>query len=247
MTSAIEITRTAATDLNVPRPSLQELANLNQDLGETTPQQVLEWAIGRFGPEVVLACSFGGISGMALLDMTMQIDRRVPVFYLDTDFLFPETYALRDQAAHKYEITPLGFRSVLSPDEQAVQYGEALWQSEPDKCCAIRKVEPNRRALQGRHAWITGLRRDQSGIRQQVRPIDWDEKFSLYKISPLWNWNEEQVWQYIIDHEVPFNPLHLQNYPSIGCTHCTRAVAPGEDSRAGRWSGFGKTECGLHR
>ena len=111
MTQTIEIVRTTETRLEVTRPSLQELDTLNQNLGETTPQQVLEWAIKRFGPEVVLACSFGGISGMALLDMTMQIDRSVPVFYLDTDFLFPETYALRDEAARKYGITPLGFRT----------------------------------------------------------------------------------------------------------------------------------------
>ena len=237
------------TDVNTKliRPTQEELARLNLELAQAAPQQVLEWAVERFGREVVLACSFGGISGMALLDMTMQIDPGVPVFYLDTDFLFPETYALRDQAAQHYSITPLAFRSQLSPAAQEAQYGPALWQSNPDQCCAIRKVEPNRRALEGRAAWITGLRRDQSNSRRRVSPVGWDEKFSLYKISPLWDWDEEQVWQYLLENGVPFNELHLQNYPSIGCTHCTRPVAPGEDSRAGRWSGFGKTECGLHR
>lgn len=230
-----------------PRPTEEQLAQLNAELAEATPQEILAWAIKRYGADLVLACSFGGISGMVLLDMTMKLDKSVPVFYLDTDFLFPETYWLRDEAAAHYGIEPIAFRPTITVEEQAAQYGDALWQRDPDQCCAIRKVEPNRRALQGRRAWIAGLRRDQSNTRSEVQPVAWDKKFALYKISPLWNWTEEQVWQYIADNKVPYNPLHLENYPSIGCTHCTRPVAPGEDSRAGRWSGFIKTECGLHK
>lgn len=230
-----------------PRPTEAQLAQLNQELAEATPPQILAWAIECYGSGLILACSFGGVSGMALLDMTMQLDRSVPVFYLDTNFLFPETYWLRDEVAQRYGIEPMAFRPKITPEEQTSQYGEALWQRDPDRCCAIRKVEPNRRALEGRRAWVAGLRRDQSSTRSAVQPVAWDNKFALYKISPLWNWTEEQVWQYIADNNVPYNPLHLANYPSIGCTHCTRPVQPGEDSRAGRWSGFIKTECGLHK
>ncbi|HEX2909785.1 MAG TPA: phosphoadenylyl-sulfate reductase [Chloroflexia bacterium] len=227
--------------------SAEELEQLNFELMRLNPQKILEWAIEQFGSEIGLACSFGGISGMALLDMAVKINPDVRVFYLDTAFLFPETYALKEEVSRRYNIKPLAYHPKLTPEEQARQYGEALWQRDPDQCCAIRKVEPNRRALSGLKAWITGLRRDQSATRRQVRPLEWDAKFNLYKVSPLWNWSELEVWQYIHDHDVPYNPLHSQGYPSLGCTHCTRAVSEGEDSRAGRWSNFAKTECGLHR
>ncbi|MEX0751129.1 MAG: phosphoadenylyl-sulfate reductase, partial [Dehalococcoidia bacterium] len=192
------------------------------------------------------ACSFGGPSGMVLLDMVMQIDRAVEVFYLDTDFLFPETYSLRDAAAAKYDFKPVGYMSLLTPDQQARKHGDALWARDPDACCAIRKVEPNRRALEGKTAWISGIRRDQTKERNDVDIVQWDEKFGLVKINPLSSWSESQVWKYIIDNRVPYNELHDRNYPSIGCTHCTKAVRPGDDPRSGRWQGFDKTECGLH-
>jgi phosphoadenosine phosphosulfate reductase len=232
---------------NNKKPTEAELEQINQELADASPQAVLKWAVENFGAKLTLACSFGGISGMVLLDMAVRIDPNIRVFYLDTGFLFPEAYALRDETARRYNIEPVAFRPELSPEAQAQQYGEALWQSDPDKCCALRKVEPNRQALQGMYAWITGLRRDQSSTRKQVRPVDWDNKFNLYKISPLWDWTEEMVWIYLKAEGVPYNPLHEKGYPSLGCTHCTRPVAEGEDSRAGRWSGTGKIECGLHR
>ncbi len=184
---------------------------------------------------------------MALLDMAVKIEPDVRVFYVDTDFLFPETYQTRDKAMRRYGITPLGYRPKLTPEEQAAQYGERLWERYPDLCCALRKVEPNRRAVEGLDAWVAGLRRDQSVTRSNVQPVMWDAKFGLYKICPLWNWTEEQVWEYIGKERVSVNPLHVEGYPSIGCTHCTRRVAEGEGLRAGRWSGAQKTECGLHK
>ena len=238
---------TGVTEEKRARPSEEELADLNVQLTDSTPQEILRWAIERFGSDLALACSFGGISGMALLDMAVRIDPKIRVFYIDTDFLFPETYATRDAAIRRYGISPIAYKSKLTPDEQTAQHGDALWKRDPDACCALRKVEPNRRALEDLSAWITGLRRDQGATRKQVRAVDWDAKFNLYKISPLYNWNEDQVWAYINQEYVPYNPLHEQGYPSIGCTYCTRPVAPGEDTRAGRWSGTGKTECGLHK
>jgi phosphoadenosine phosphosulfate reductase len=231
----------------VLKPTAEELELLNERLEGCSPQEIIRWAVDEHGDGLTLACSFGGISGMALLDMAVKIRPDIDVFYLDTDFLFPETLETRDKAVQRYGITPLAFRSRLSPQQQVEQYGPELWQRNPDLCCAMRKVEPNRRALEGRTAWITGLRRDQASTRRSVRPVAWDEKFGLYKISPLAFWDEKQVWRYIFQNDVPYNPLHDQGFPSIGCTNCTRRVAAGEDPRAGRWSGVAKTECGLHR
>jgi len=134
----------------------------------------------------------------------------------------------------------------LTVEGQAQLNGDALWSRDPDSCCAIRKVEPQRQFLSGYDAWITGIRRDQTSARASQAAISWDEQFQLAKITPLVEWDETMVWTYIRAHGVPYNALHERNYPSLGCVHCTRTVAPGEDARAGRWPGFTKTECGLH-
>jgi phosphoadenosine phosphosulfate reductase len=222
------------------------LAAASAALEGKTPQEILAWAAAQYQPGLTLACSFGGPSGMVLLDMVMRVDRAVEVFYLDTDFLFPETYRLRDAAAAKYNFRPVGYMSLLTPSEQAVKYGDALWDREPDACCALRKVEPNRRALAGKRAWISGIRRDQSPTRAATPVVEWDVKFELVKVNPLAAWTESQVWKYILDNGVPYNELHDKSYPSIGCTHCTRPVLEGADPRSGRWEGFDKIECGLH-
>lgn len=225
----------------------EQAARWSDELRDASPQEILEWAVETFGDKLGLACSFGGVSGMTLLHMAMQIDPHMKVFYIDTDFLFPETLQTRDKAVQRYGLTPLVYRPRLNPEEQAAQYGDRLWETNPDLCCAMRKVEPNRQALEGLGAWIAGLRRDQSKTRRQVEPVMWDAKFSLYKVCPLWNWNEDQVWEFVGKERISVNPLHIEGYPSIGCTHCTRRVGAGEDLRAGRWSNTDKTECGLHR
>ena len=227
-------------------PDETTLAEMNAKLIGLAPQQILAWAIREFSPDLTLACSFGGVSGMVLLDMAVRIDPSIKVFYLDTGFLFPETYALEKEIEQRYGIKPLAYRPGLTPEQQARSYGPELWQRNPDQCCAIRKVEPNRQALEGMQAWIAGLRRDQSNTRRNIQPVQWDNKFNLFKINPLWDWTEEMVWIYLRAEEVPYNKLHEQGYPSLGCTNCTRPVAAGEDLRAGRWSGTTKTECGLH-
>ncbi len=183
---------------------------------------------------------------MVLLDMISQIDPSVAVFYLDTDFLFPETYDTRDKVIERYGIMPVGYKSKLTPDEQAKEHGDELWLSDPDLCCSIRKVEPNDRALEGKRAWISGIRRDQGESRGDAPIVQWDEKFGLVKVLPLVSWLEADVWAYILKNDVPYNPLHDQSYPSIGCTYCTKAVKPGDDPRSGRWEGIDKTECGIH-
>lgn len=226
-----------------------ELKRASDAFESQQPQDVLKDAIKRFAPKIVVACSFGA-EDVVLVDMVHRIDPSIPLFYLDTDFLFPETYATRDRIIQQYALKPaqvIQVQSRLTPDQQAAQHGPALWSTEPDRCCQLRKVEPLTRVLKGYDAWITGIRRDQSPTRANAGLIEWDSKFQLVKVNPLARWTWADVWTYIKVYEVPYNPLHDQNYPSIGCTHCTAPVAPGEDPRAGRWKTFTKTECGLHK
>ncbi len=213
------------------------------------PQDVVAAAVERYRGKMVLACSFGA-EDVVLVDMVHRVDPSLPLFYLDTEFLFPETYATRDRVIERYSLKPaqvIQVKSLLTPQKQADDYGDALWTREPDRCCQLRKVEPLTRILQGYEAWMTGIRRDQAPSRANAGLIEWDEKFSLVKVNPLARWSWNDVWTYMKVHEVPYNPLHDQNYPSIGCTHCTAPVAPGDDPRAGRWKSFTKTECGLHK
>lgn len=208
-------------------------------------EQVLSWVFATYGADVALATGMG-VEGMALLDMAYRINPDLKVFTGDTEFLFSETYDLMDRVEEHYGIKIERLYSLLSPEEQDKEFGPKLWARDPDQCCNIRKVEPLRRKLSSLDAWITAIRRGQTPERAGVRKVDWDRKFGLVKVSPLADWTREMVWRYVVKHGVPYNELYDRNYPSIGCTHCTRAVLPGEHQRAGRWSGFGKRECGLH-
>lgn len=229
--------------------SSEDLNTWGESFETKQPQEVLAAVIERYAPKIVLACSFGA-EDVVLVDMVHRIDPSLPLFYLDTDFLFPETYATRDRVINRYDLQQqqvIQVKSLLTPQQQAAQHGDALWASLPDLCCELRKVEPLTRVLKGFDAWITGIRRDQSPTRADAKLIEWDQKFQLVKVNPLARWRWEDVWAYIRIHEVPYNALHDRDYPSIGCTHCTGPVKPGEDSRAGRWKNFTKTECGLHK
>ncbi len=223
-----------------------ELERLSAELEEETPREILRWAVDEFFPDMTLGCSFGGPSGLVLVDLIAQIEPRVEVFYIDTDFLFPETYETRDRIIERYGIQPVAYKSQLTPEAQAAKYGDALWLSNPDLCCGVRKVEPNRRALAGKRAWVSGLRRDQATSRRDTPVVQWINQFELVKVNPLVRWTEADVWAYIVKHEVPYNPLHDQNYPSLGCTYCTKPVQAGDDPRSGRWQGQDKVECGIH-
>lgn len=209
------------------------------------PEEVLAWAFSTYGDDVALATGMG-VEGMALLDMAHRVNSRVKVFTGDTEFLFSETYDLMDRVEEHYGIKIERLYSELTPDEQERAYGKAFWAGDPDQCCNLRKVEPLRRKLATLDAWITAIRRDQTSARSGIRKVEWDPKFNLVKVSPIADWTRAMVWSYVLKHDVPYNPLHDRNYPSISCTHCTRPVLRGEDERAGRWAGFGKTECGLH-
>ena len=210
-----------------------------------TPEALLDFAYSRFGESVALACSFGA-EDVVLAEMVARVHPGGRVFYLDTDFLFSETHAVRERIAARYPLKIEACRPALTPDEQALRFGDSLWAHQPNQCCSIRKVEPLTTQLSKLSAWITGVRRDQAPTRANTPKVEWDEKFGLVKFNPLADWTWDQVWEHIRRHKVPYNEMHDRNYPSIGCTHCTRQVLPGEDPRAGRWSGSEKTECGLH-
>ncbi len=194
----------------------------------------------------MLACSFGGPSGIVILDLLHRSGEALPVYYLDTDLLFKETYELVERIRDRYGVDPIAVRPKQSLLEQQQRHGEALWARDPDACCALRKVAPQTEFLREYRAWITGIRRDQSAARSAVRALEWDENFHLVKVSPLAEWTESDVWAYVREHDLPYNSLHDDGFPSLGCRPCTRRVAAGEGPRAGRWSGFTKTECGLH-
>ncbi len=223
----------------------QQVGALQEEAESWHPEQALRWGLSRFGQSLAVASSFGA-EDVVLIDVASRLGSKFRVFTLDTDFLFPETYALIDKVEKRYGITVERTKSELTPEAQAKQYGPALWTSKPDQCCQLRKVEPLRKKLADLEAWVTGVRRDQAPTRANTRKLEWNAKFKLVKLNPLADWNWAQVWNYIRAHDVPYNPLHDQSYPSIGCTYCTRPVQPDEDPRAGRWSGFNKTECGLH-
>lgn len=228
----------------ISEAALQEAA---EALEGQSPEAALRWAFDHFDrKDIALACSFGA-EDVALVDMVSKVHPGARVFYLDTDLLFQETYDEIAKVKAKYEITLEQVSPLLTLEEQAERHGEAMWSTDPDGCCGIRKVEPLKRTLGGLKAWITGIRREQSPFRAKAKMVEWDAKFGLVKINPLVAWKDKDVWAYIMAHGVPYNVLHDQGYPSIGCTHCTRPVKPGEDPRAGRWSGHQKTECGLHK
>jgi phosphoadenosine phosphosulfate reductase len=222
-----------------------QISEVQQVAEHWSAPQVLRWAFDKFGGNVAISSAFGA-EGMTLIDMASRIRPDFRLFTVDTEFLFPETYNLMDQIEDRYGIRIEKLYSLLSPREQEHQHGPALWSRDPDRCCELRKVEPLRRKLAELDAWITSIRRDQTSFRAAAGKIEWDTKFGLIKINPIADWSSKQVWRYLHDHKVPYNPLHDRNFPSIGCTHCTRAIRAGEDPRAGRWSDFAKTECGLH-
>lgn len=216
-----------------------------EEFENASPETVIRWAVETF-PNITFACSFGA-EDVVLVDMLQKISPKTDIFYLDTDFHFKETYETRDRMVEKYGLEFVQVKPKITPEEQAAEHGAELWKSDPNACCNIRKVEPLTRILGQYEAWITGIRRDQAPTRANAKKVEYDTKFGLVKFNPLAAWTSEDVWNYIRENDVIYNPLHDRNYPSIGCEYCTRPVMPGEDPRAGRWAGSEKTECGLHK
>lgn len=229
-----------------PTPELlTELRRASNALESATPQEILQWAVDRYAPNFTMATAFGP-EGMTLIHMLAEIAPDTPIFNLETGYQFDETLELQERIRERYGITVELKKPELSVEEYEAQHGGPLYKSNPDQCCFDRKIKVLRQAIRGMHAWASAIRRDQSSDRANAPIVTWDKKFQLVKVSPLANWTKKDVWDMIIAHDIPYNPLHDQGYTSIGCWPCTRAVMFGEDDRAGRWSGFEKTECGLH-
>jgi phosphoadenosine phosphosulfate reductase len=210
-----------------------------------TPQAILRWAVDTFHSRLTMATAFGA-EGCCLIHMLAEIDPTIRIFNLETGYQFRETLELRDRIKARYGITVELVRPEMTVAEYEEEHGGPLYVHRPDQCCHDRKIIPLRRAVAGYAAWISAIRGDQTAHRAAAKVVQWDAKFSLVKVNPLLGWTRKDVWNFISRHEIPYNPLHDQGYPSIGCWPCTHPVAEGADERAGRWEGTAKKECGLH-
>jgi phosphoadenosine phosphosulfate reductase len=211
-----------------------------EDLGA---EEAIAWAIETFGSALRFAVSFQKTSSV-IIDMAHRIDPSVRFFYLDTELLFPETYETRDHLGAHFGTEFQRFVQDNPPNLRE-RWDAGEW-SEGDECCATRKVATMRRALEGIDGWVSGVRRVDSETRAAAPRFGWDIRFDRWKLNPLADWDDKRVWNYIKDHHVPYNPLHDQGYPSIGCMPCTSVPGEGEDVRAGRWAGTDRTECGIN-
>ncbi|MGG3739155.1 phosphoadenylyl-sulfate reductase [Aeribacillus pallidus] len=208
---------------------------------------VIKWAYKEYEEKMIYACSFGA-EGVVLVDIISKINPFAKIIFLDTDLHFNETYELIDRIKEKYPTLKIEMiKSDISVNQQNANYGDRLWEKNPNLCCYLRKIQPLKKVLTNHDAWMTGLRREQSSTRKNINYINKDDKFEKIKICPLIDWSWEDVWSYIRIHQIPYNQLHDQHYPSIGCEPCTAKVLEGTNLRAGRWINKEKTECGLHK
>jgi phosphoadenosine phosphosulfate reductase len=230
-----------------PTPELlAELHDASQRLHSATPEEIIAWAVEHYAPYLTMATAFGP-EGCVILSMLAKIAPDTYIFNLDTGYQFQETLDLRDRIAEKYGIEVDLLQPELAVPEYEALHGGPLYRTNPNQCCFDRKVKTLKQAAEVMHAWMSGIRGDQTTDRAKAGVVSWDQKFGLVKITPLYRWTKADVWKRITDEDIPYNPLHDQGFPSIGCWPCTRAVEAGEtDERAGRWSGMRKTECGLH-
>jgi phosphoadenosine phosphosulfate reductase len=214
---------------------LAELAAVSKELERKSASVAVRWAWQRFGTGVVLAASF---QDCVLVDVAVKAVPEIEVVFLDTQYHFTETLEYVEKVRAHYDLNLTVMRPLIPPDD--------LWKTDPDECCAMRKVEPLARALEGRSAWMTGLRRTETPSRAHTPIVHLDVGRGIVKVNPLAPWTDDDIATYKADHQLPEHPLAAQGYASIGCHPCTRPVEPGEDPRAGRWSGRDKSECGLH-
>ena len=229
------------TSPHVDAPALTRSPDELEALGA---EELLAWASAEFGAALCLTCSWQKQSSV-LVHMVATLARRPAVIELDTHLFFRESYETRDRLVARYDLALLR-PHIPTIAEQHRAEGPNLWESDPDRCCHVRKVEPLIEALAPFTAWISGIRRDQSPSRATIRKVQWSERYRVWKLHPLADWDERRVWRYITANEIPYNPLHDVGYRSIGCIPCTRPTGAKEEERAGRWAGSDKLECGLH-
>ena len=236
-------------------PAAPDRQQLPDFAANTSPEEVLAWAYSTFEPAAVKVTTAFGMEGCVLIDLLARLagglGQRLEVAYVDTGFFFAETHALRAALAARYpQLRFVAAYPAATPEQQAAEWGEALWRRDPDLCCQLRKVGPMRQLLTGAAAWITAVRRDQSSSRQDTALVGFDAQFGLVKVAPLAAFSRQQVFDHVQRHQVPVSELHFRGYPTFGCIHCTRPVdgaRAGDYSRVGRWAGSSKTECGLHQ
>jgi len=213
-------------------------------------EAILRWAWDRFGPRAAIGTSYQG-AGLVMIHKAVQAGLPLPVFTLDTGLLFPETLELKRRLENFFEIKIESIFPEQTPEEQAAEHGPELWNRLPDLCCTMRKVLPLQKKLADLAVWITGLRRQQSDTRQRTQILElyhFDVLRDRYilKLNPMATWTREAIWDHIKANKIPYNPLHDRGYRSIGCRPCTRSASEGDNERAGRWTGFDKSECGIH-
>jgi phosphoadenosine phosphosulfate reductase len=214
---------------------LRELAAVSAELERKPASAAVRWAWNRFGTRIVLASSF---QDSVLLDIAMKAAPDIEVVFLDTQYHFDETWKFIEELQGRYEMNLRVMEPLVEPDD--------LWEVDTNECCTLRKVEPLARALAGKQAWMTGLRRSEAATRANAPIVGLDVGRGVVKVNPIATWTDADVAAYVRDHELLEHPLRDEGYLSIGCWPCTRPVGEGEDARAGRWAGSGKTECGLH-
>ena len=221
-----------------------DISLLNERFAHSSPEEILRWAWETCKPEVAASSSFQTQS-VPLLHMISRVCPQMPVIFLDTGFHFSETLTFRDALKDLYGLNVVIARPAIDKAQLFKKHGEGLYRQDPNLCCYIHKVEPMQRAVSGLWAWISGIRRDQTAHRKQLRVLE-RQPTGLLKIHPLLNRTKKELWEYIEEHKLPAHPLFSKGYLSVGCAPCTRPVFTGEDERAGRWAGTEKTECGLH-
>jgi phosphoadenosine phosphosulfate reductase len=229
-------------------PTDEELEGMHRHsvaLENAQPEEIIQWAVETYYPKLTMATAFGP-EGCVIISMLAKIEPKVYIFNLDTGYQFRETLDMRERIAEEYGMKVDFQRPDLTVEEFEAAHGGPIYATDSNRCCGERKLAVLKRVSRQFDAWMSGIRRDQSPHRAAAPIVGWDKKFGLVKISPLANWTKKEVWDRIMKEKVPYNPLHDQGYPSVGCWPCTRPAGDGEDERAGRWSGSGKTECGLH-
>jgi phosphoadenosine phosphosulfate reductase len=224
----------------LPASSLQR----PPDLEHLSAEDVIRWAYDEFGEKLALTCSWQKQSSV-LVHMVSELGLDIPVIELDTHLFFRESYETREQLVRRYGLELIR-PEIPTVAEQHAAEGPNLWERDPDRCCQIRKVDPLFEALKPYDAWISGIRRDQSPSRAETPKVEYSERFGVWKLNPLADWDEKRVWAYIAVNEIPYNRLHDVGYRSIGCIPCTRPTRLDEEERAGRWAGSDKLECGIH-
>ncbi len=207
-------------------------------------EELLRWASDEFGARLCLTCSWQKQSSV-LVHMVADLGLDLDIVELDTQLFFRETYETRERLVERYRLKLIR-PDVMTIAEQHTLEGPNLWERDPDRCCHVRKIEPLLKVLVPYEGWASGIRRDQSPSRAGIPKVVWSERYGVWKIHPLADWDEKQIWAYIMKHEIPYNPLHDVGYRSIGCIPCTRPTRDDEEERAGRWAGSDKLECGLH-